>query len=100
MYYPDCQRTSKSLSAHPCNHPFAAKHLLFNNPRLLFYIDFITLRQSPLTIPEKKNSNKWIIVPCLFLIDQELKSNKLTNIKGFFFKTPLNHLKSIKTIIH
>ena len=50
----DIRRTSKSFAAHPCNRPVAAKHMLFNNPRLLFYIDFITLRQSPLTIPEKK----------------------------------------------
>ena len=41
----DCQRTSKSFAARPCNRPCAAKHMLFCLPGLRRLDNFIIPRQ-------------------------------------------------------
>jgi hypothetical protein len=47
--YQDSQHASKSLAAHPYNHPFAAKYMLFCLPGLRHLDDFIMTRP-PLSV--------------------------------------------------
>src|SRR5450759_5187871 len=45
LLHQDFRRTSKSFAARPCNHPCAAKHMLFCLPGLLHLYNFIMTRK-------------------------------------------------------
>src|SRR5664279_3104813 len=45
-FYQDFRRTRKSFAAHPCNRPFAAKHMLFGLPGLSRLDKFSYIRKS------------------------------------------------------
>jgi hypothetical protein len=59
-FYQDFRRTSKSFAAHPCNRPFAAKHMLFGLPGLC-RLDNLSWHINPTRLPGLSRLDNFIM---------------------------------------